>query len=71
MPLDPHDRQDDDMGRLGLQTGMFGTSYQSPPLGKFNHTSHATPPPAAVKNSNTHGVQTARRFRVGTKLSIG
>ena len=48
MPFDPYDRQDDDMGRLGLQTDLFGSSYQPPPLGKFNHTSHATPPPTAA-----------------------
>ena len=48
MPFNPDDGQNDDMSRLGLQTDVFATAYQSPPLGKFNYTSHATPPPAAA-----------------------
>ncbi len=47
MPLDPHDGQDDDMSRLGLYADLLDAPYQPPPLGKFDYTTHAAPPPTA------------------------
>jgi len=43
MALDPHDRKDDDMRRLGLGAGMLNAAHQPSSFGKFNYTSHAHP----------------------------
>ncbi len=45
MPLDSHDGQDDDMGRLCRYAELLDVAYQPPSFGKFNDTSHATPLP--------------------------
>lgn len=43
MALDPHDREDDDVRWFGLGADVLNAAHQPPPLGKFDHTSHALP----------------------------
>lgn len=44
MPFDAHDRKDDDMGWLRLRADLLNAPHQTPAFGKFNYTSHVTPP---------------------------
>ena len=49
MPLDSHDRKDDDVRRLSLPASRLDTAHQSSSFWKFNNTSHASPPPTAAR----------------------
>src|SRR4051812_25228865 len=56
-PLDPHHRQNDHVGRLGIGVDVTAAAQRTLPLRKLHYDSHAPSPPTADGCSATATVR--------------